>query len=132
MLALAFGIVNTMLMAILEHTPEIGVLKALGMNKRRLFSMILTETLFLVGVGVPFGLVLGWGVTTFFGIKGIDMTAFGEAVLEDFGYAKLIYPYFPMDMYPQMILLVIVTAFLSALYPAYKALRLRPVEAIRK
>jgi putative ABC transport system permease protein len=124
--------VNTMLMAILERTPELGVLKALGMNKKRLFAMVLTETMFLVGVGVPFGLLFGWSTTTFFGIRGIDMSFFGEAVLEDFGYAKLIYPNFPAEMYPQIILLVIVTAFLSALYPAYKALRLRPVEAIRK
>jgi ABC-type lipoprotein release transport system permease subunit len=81
MLALAFGIVNTMLMAILERTRELGMLLALGMNKGKLFFLILSETIFLTLVGCPFGLVISWFVINYFNGKGIDLSIFGDEMM---------------------------------------------------
>src|SRR5690606_6296191 len=58
LLALAFGILNTMLMAIFERVKEIGVLMAVGMSKGRIFAMIILETVFLSLTGAATGMVL--------------------------------------------------------------------------
>jgi len=60
MLALLFGIVNTMLMAVLERTKEIGMLRSVGMRRRLIFLMIMVETVLLGLVSAPFGLLLGY------------------------------------------------------------------------
>ena len=60
MFALAFGIINTMMMTILERTKELGMLMAIGMNRRRVFSMIMLETIFLTMVGAVAGMLSGW------------------------------------------------------------------------
>jgi putative ABC transport system permease protein len=59
LLALSFGIINTMLMAVLERTREIGMLLALGMNRLKVFAMIVLETFFLVLAGCPVGYAIG-------------------------------------------------------------------------
>ena len=131
LLALAFGIINTMLMAVLERTREIGVLMALGMNKLKLFAMILTETFMLVMVGCPFGLLLAWGVIQFLSKKGIDLTNIAGQTMQDFGFSNVIYPSLPANQYLQIVILVVITAIVSAFFPAIRALKLKPVEAIR-
>lgn len=132
MLALAFGIINTMLMAVLERTRETGMMVALGMNKRRLFAMVLLETLFLTLVGVPVGLLLAAAVVWYTGREGINVERFAGQVMEQFGYSNIIYPQFPAGQIGAVMLIVVVTAFLSSLFPAGKALRMQPVEALRK
>ncbi len=132
MLALAFGIINTMLMAILERVREIGMLVALGMSKVKLFFLILNETIFLTLAGSPFGLLFAWMVITYFNRKGMDLSVMGEEMMSSFGFTNVIYPEFPFDKVPEMLLIVVTTAILSSLFPAIKALRLRPVEALRK
>ncbi|MEZ4983270.1 MAG: FtsX-like permease family protein [Saprospiraceae bacterium] len=61
MLALIFGIINTMLMAVLERYRELGMLMSIGMNKVRIFLMIMTETIMLGLISAPLGLLIGWG-----------------------------------------------------------------------
>ena len=63
MFALAFGIINTMLMAILERTREIGMMVALGTNKLKIFLLVLLETFFLTLAGTPIGILTGWLLT---------------------------------------------------------------------
>lgn len=132
MLALAFGIVNTMLMAILERTRELGMLLALGMNKVKLFFLIFSETVFLTLAGCPFGLVLSWFAIDHFNRHGMNLSIFGDEMMSSFGFSPLVYPEFPYDKVIGMLFIVVVTALLSSLLPAIKALRLRPVEALRK
>lgn len=132
MLALAFGIINTMLMAILERTRELGMLLALGMNKLKLFFLILEETVFLTVAGCPFGLLLSWFTINYFNRTGMDLSFFGDEMMSSFGFTSFIYPEFPFDKIIGMLLIVVITALLSSLFPAIKALRLRPVEALRK
>ncbi|MEM1124606.1 MAG: FtsX-like permease family protein, partial [Bacteroidota bacterium] len=131
MLALIFGIINTMLMAVLERNRELGMLMAVGMNKRKVFGMIVLETLFLGVFAAPIGLLLGWLTITYFGNTGIDLSAFSSS-MEQFGLETQVYTELPAKYYVSLALSVLVTAILAALYPAWKAISLRPVEAIRK
>lgn len=130
MMALLFGIVNNMLMAILERRRELGMLMAVGMNKRKLFLMILVETLMLGFVGGPIGIVLGdLSTRAMMGI-GIDLTSKQEG-LANLGVQSVIYPEIVPEYYLIVAIMVVVTALLAALYPAFKALALNPVQAIR-
>ena len=131
LLALAFGIINTMLMAVLERRRELGMLMAVGMNKLRVFAMVVYETLLLTMVGMPIGLGLAWLTVNSLKKSGIDMSALSGDSLEEFGYSSVIYPYWPADNIMQTVLLVFIAAIISSIFPSWKALRLRPVEAIR-
>ena len=130
LLALCFGIVNTMLMAVLERVKEIGMLMAVGMNKRRIFSMIILESVLLTLVGGIFGIIVGSGVTKFFETHPINLSMFAEG-LEGYGYASLVYTSLRADTLVVIIILVFITGILSAVYPARKALKLNPAEATR-
>lgn len=130
-LALIFSIVNTMLMAILERTRELGMLMAIGMNRMKLFFMILSETFFLTMVGAPAGFLLSWITISWTGQTGINLTAWAEG-LGAYGFSTIIYPELGITYYLNITLLIAAAALLSALYPAWKTMKLNPVEAIRK
>ncbi len=131
LLALSFGIINTMLMAVLERTREIGMLMAVGMNKLRVFGMVVWETIMLAVIGAPAGLLAAWLTTIWLGHTGINLGAVMGESLRDFGYAPVIYPVLPWHNVVQTMQLVLLTAVVAAIFPALKALRLKPVEAIR-
>lgn len=131
LLALIFGIINTMLMSILERVRELGMIMAIGLNKRKLFSMILFETLFLTLIGCPIGLLMGWLSIEFFGEYGINISRFSEG-LSSYGFSSVIYPALDNQKYAIVAIMCVITSLLAAIYPAYKALQLNPAEAIRK
>ncbi|REL38953.1 ABC transporter permease [Rhodohalobacter sp. SW132] len=132
MLALAFGILNTMLMAIFERMRELGMLLAIGMNKMRVFFMIMLESVILTLTGAAGGLLLAWLTLEYLGEKGIDMTAVGGESMAEFGYDAVVYPIAYTNDYITTITLVVITALLAAIYPAFKALRLNPGEVVRE
>lgn len=132
MFALAFGIINTMLMAILERTREIGMMIALGTNRARLFFLVLLETIFLTLAGAPIGVLSGWIVTGYFNKHGLDLSGMGREMMSSFGFGTVVYPEFPADKLAGVLLIVAGTAIISSLFPAIKALKLQPVEALRR
>lgn len=132
MFALAFGIINTMLMAILERTKEIGMMVALGTSKLKVFLLVLAETFFLTLAGTPIGLLVGWLASSYFNKNGLDLSGMGREMMSSFGFGTMIYPEFPTDKLAGVMLIVFVTAFVSCLFPAMKALKLQPVEALRR
>ncbi|MCF8238646.1 MAG: FtsX-like permease family protein [Saprospiraceae bacterium] len=131
MLALIFGIINTMLMAVLERVRELGMLMAIGMNRRRVFLMVMFETLFLGLTAMPVGIGLVMLTLKFFEKTGIDLSIFSEGMRE-FGMSEIVYPDPVTSIYFQVAGAVFLTAFLGAIYPAWKAIRLKPVEALSK
>ena len=131
LLALGFGIVNTMLMAVLERIKELGMLMAVGMNKRRIFSMILMETVFLCISGGVVGIALGSTLSWYFGIKGIDLSGLYGEGLSEIGYDSVIYTVLTPEIVISVLILVILTGMIASVYPALKALSLNPAEAIR-
>ncbi len=130
MLALAFGIINTMMMAILERTKELGMLMAIGMNRRRIFKMIMLETIFLTVVGAVAGILSGWLITEVLGTTGIHFSGWGEG-FEAIGFASVVYPVITPGFFLITTIMVIATAIISSIWPARKALKLNPVEALR-
>ena len=132
LLALAFGIVNTMLMAILERVREIGMMTALGLNKLKMFFLILSETILLTLAGSPLGLLSSWIILSYYNKKGLDWAGEEREVLRSFGFSNIIYPEFPIDKLPTIMAIVVGTAILSCIYPALTALKLEPSEALRK
>ena len=132
LMALSFGIVNAMLMAVLERAREIGMLMAIGTSKLRLFAMILLETIFLTVAGAPVGLFTGWLIILWVGKHGIDFSDMAGETMSRFGYAQIIYPELPFHSVVYTMILVMFTALVSAIVPAMRVLRLKPAEAIRR
>jgi putative ABC transport system permease protein len=131
LLALAFGIVNTMLMAVLERSREIGMLLALGMNKTKIFFMIVYETIFLVLFGCPVGAILS-AIAIFITQKtGINFESLSQ-MYESYGYETIVYPRLKLEQTIVISILVILTAIISALFPAKKALNINPAESLKK
>ncbi len=130
LLALGFGIVNTMLMVVLERVRELGMLMAVGMNKRRIFTMIVLESIMLSIVGGFSGIIGGIGLTEYLQLDGIDLSLWGEGLTE-WGFAPIVYPMYDVSMVVTIAILVILTGIIASIYPAYKGLKLNPSEAIR-
>jgi ABC-type lipoprotein release transport system permease subunit len=113
----AVGMINTMLMSVLERTREIGVLRALGWKGRRVLGMVLRESLAL-GVlgglaGILLGLLLAWLMTKLPAVGGMLSISF------------------PPDLFVRAVLIAVVTGVVGGIYPAWRAIRFRPVEALR-
>ncbi|MBI3140068.1 MAG: ABC transporter permease [Sphingobacteriales bacterium] len=131
LISLAFGIINTMLMSVLERTKEIGMMVALGAAKAKVFLLVLMETVFLTVAGTPIGLLAAYIVTGYYQKQGLDLSGMGKDMMASFGFETTIYPSFPSEKLAAILVMVIGTALLSCLLPAMKALRLKPVEALR-
>ena len=130
LLALCFGIINTMLMVIMERVRELGMLMAIGMNKLKVFMMIMLETVYLSLTGGVLGIIGGYFVTRYFEHAGINLFFWKEA-FASLGYSAMVYPVIEPGTMVIVTIMVIVTGILSSLYPAYKALKLNPSQAIR-
>jgi len=128
--ALLFGIINTMLMVVLERVKEIGMLMAIGMNKLRIFLMVVLESIFLSLSGGIVGVLLGTAVSKYFETHSIDLSIWGE-VYKDLGYDPFVYTSLEYSLLINVTIMVILTGIIASLYPAYKALQNDPADALR-
>lgn len=130
MLALGFAIVNTMLMVVLERTKELGMIMAIGMNRFKVFSMIMWETSLLALVGGALGILITIIFTWHFGNVGIDISAVGEG-FEAMGYSSVLYPFLDFTDYVEVVILVMITGLIASIFPTIRALKMKPAEATR-
>lgn len=128
--ALSFGIINTVLMSVVERTKELGMLMAIGMNKKRIFGLIVFESTFVTLIGGVLGMLIGGIIAIFFNKNGIDFGYFAES-MRTFSMPSVIYPILEPKLFVAATILVIITGIASSLYPAFRALKLKPSEAIR-
>ncbi len=131
MLALGFVIVNTMLMVVLERTKELGMIMAIGMNRRKVFIMIFYETSLLGTVGAILGIAISMLFTIHYGKTGLNISAFADG-FEAVGYSTFIHPYLELNDYIQVVILVFITGLIASIFPTIRALKMKPVEAIRE
>jgi putative ABC transport system permease protein len=128
-LVVAFSILNTFLMAILERTREFGVMMALGTTPNRLVKMVMLESMLMTLVGIFTGIALGIFLTWYFQVHGIVLAGSSE-MLKQYGISGALYPrltWFSIITGPTLVFLITVCA---ALYPALKIRKLKPVEAL--
>jgi len=129
-LALSFGLVNTLMMAIFERVREIGLMRALGMRPSAIVYQILVESLMLLVLGLLAGNVLA--IVSIFPLKGgIDVSVVSQG-MEMMGASSVLYP---VLLWPDLVLanvVVIVLGIITSLLPAWRAARFRPVEALSR
>jgi ABC-type lipoprotein release transport system permease subunit len=128
--AMAFGLVNTLLMAVFERTREFGLFQALGMPPRFILGQVLVESLILLGIALLLGNLTSW--ISVVGLKGgIDLSMFAEG-LEMVGMSPVMYPALAAGDVTVANVIVVVLGVLASLYPAWRASRYVPVEAITR
>jgi len=129
------GITNTMLMAVFERTREIGILASMGMRKKELMTLFILEGTFIGFFGSAAACILGGLSGLYLEVKGVNISFIGEGMSE---FASSIYPIkdiFYGDVTLSSLIFVLifgtVIAAMASVYPAYKAARLHPTEALR-
>jgi putative ABC transport system permease protein len=122
-LLVATGIVNTMLMSVYERVREIGTMLALGVRRRQVTALFLWEAGALGLLGSGLGTALGYGIVRWLGL--------GLTIRPPGGDPLTLYPYVEVSFVLGVIGFAIGGTLLSALYPAWRAAHLRPVEALR-
>jgi putative ABC transport system permease protein len=120
----ALGIINTMLMSILERTREIGIMKAVGGSENGIKLIFFVEASFIGLIGAIFGLLLGWGVTR------IANQIMNSRIIPDLNQRVDLF-YFPLWLISGAIAFSILVSLAAGLYPAIRAARIDPVRALR-
>ncbi len=110
------GMMNTQLTSVYERTREIGVLRAIGWSRLRVMKMIFGESFIVCLAGGSWGIILGWLLISCF-----------SGLIDVFGATREIQP----KLIFTAILVVIILGMIGGLYPAWRAFRLQPVEALR-
>jgi ABC-type lipoprotein release transport system permease subunit len=126
----AFSVLNTQLMSVMERTHEFGVITALGIKPRKLASLVMLETALMAMIGLIIGVFLGWLVALYFNTAGFSYPGM-EEIAERFNLPGAMYPtvsVFSMMLGPSVVFLF---CMLASIYPALRLLRLQPVEAMR-
>lgn len=113
----AIGVMNTMVMSVFERTREIGILRAVGWSGRRILRMVISESLLLCLVAAVVGSALGVAMT--------------RAVLLIDTVSNLLEPQYDINVFVRALVVALVVGLAGAAYPAYRAVRLTPMEALR-
>jgi ABC-type lipoprotein release transport system permease subunit len=127
--ALIFGLVNTLIASVMERTKEFGMLRALGMNRGTIILQVVIESLLIMSVGMIFGLVLSY--FSFLGLEdGLDLGAWAQG-LESFGMKAILYPILVVDDFVSVALMSLIMGILASYWPAKRAMKITPLEAMR-
>ena len=129
-LALSFGLVNTLVMAVFERVREIGLMLALGMRPASILGQIFVESSLLLIIGLVLGNALAWASVVPLQ-DGIDISAVAKG-MEMFGASSILYPELELKDIVTANIVVLVLGFLASLSPAWRASRYEPIEAITK
>jgi len=132
MLISALVILNTMLMAVVERTHEIGVIKSMGMRNGGVVALILVEATYIGLLGVFIGGLIGSGLSLLAQNTGLNFTRMMEKMeFEIAFFSPIIYPKFTLGILLGAAVFCLATTLFAAIYPARKASRMEPVEALR-
>jgi putative ABC transport system permease protein len=125
LLVAGIGIMNIMIVSLIERTREIGILKALGMKSRTVLTIFLGESVIIGLMGAVIGIVLGWG------LANVTATVLGSGSFGGGSGAFTIIPLLTPEVLLGALGFGIGVSVIFALYPAWRASKLKPVDALR-
>jgi len=129
----SFTILNTMFMAVLERTKEIGMMKALGMKNRQVMVVILLEAMLIGTIASFIGAVWGSGVAYYLATKGIDFTAtFEKMGTVNFPLSYVYRAVFSWGIIFFGFCMGVLFSVVAAIPPALRAAKMEPTEALRE
>lgn len=128
-IVVAFSILNTFLMSVFERTREFGILMAIGTTPGRLTRLLMIESMTMTMAGIAIGIVLGIAVTWYFQVHGIVISGATE-LMAQYGLPERTFPLLSLKSILIGPGLVFIITFVTALYPALKVHRFKPVEAM--
>ena len=128
-IAMGFGLVNTILMAVFERVREFGLMRSLGMRSRLVVAEVLAESFYLLVIGMAAGNLLGFLSVLALSVNGIDLSAF-SAGMEFVGMSRVVFPVVVARDVIAANATVFFMGLAVSLYPAVKASRISPVEAM--
>ena len=133
LMMVVFGILNTVLMSVLERTREFGLLRALGLGRRQLLMLVVCETLLLSLLAVIVGWIFGGGAHLWFSRYGLDFSELMSGGTEIMGtfMDPVIRTELSWERITQLTAIIFGATLASGVYPAFKAARVTPVEALR-
>jgi len=131
-LVVGFGIANTFLMAFMERMHECGVLLSIGMRPLRLGLMMYIESVLLSVAGIALGVAVGIPLVSYYQKRGIDFGEGAGELMREYGMSSVIHLELSFEVVTWAVAIVLAVALAVAVYPAIKASRLSPVEALRK
>lgn len=126
----AFSVLNTQLMSVLERTREFGTMMALGIRPGRLGSLIMLETGMMTGLGLVLGIGLGALITAYLSVVGFSYPGMAE-MAQKFNLPERMYPAISILSLSLGPMIVACGSLLAAIYPALRLNRLLPIEAMR-
>lgn len=125
------GILNTLMMSVVERTFEFGLLMAIGTKPRQVIQMVMLESFFITVIGCSLALLLGAGLTFYFADVGIDLSRFSRTFF-NMMIGSRIYPKIVWTHLIPSIFIIFAGNLTVSLYPAWRASRLDPIEALRQ
>jgi ABC-type lipoprotein release transport system permease subunit len=130
LLALAFGLINSLMTAVLERVPEFGMLRALGMRSRTVIVQVVIESVLIVSLALTVGIVVGIGLVSIFA-DGIDLSSYAAGA-EFSGMRSRLVPHLRLGDVGSLCVLAIALAVFASAYPAWRAVRIKPLDALRR
>ena len=130
LIALAFGLVNTLLTAFYERIREFGLFQALGMRPGSILKQVLIEAWLLVTLGLVLGFIFG-AIGLELLSDGIDLTAFADG-LDKMGFRKVWVPIYMWQDSVSIVVMILLLGVFASLFPAWRAVKMDPVEALNK
>jgi len=120
----SLGIINTMAMAVVERTREIGVLKSLGADEREIRLLFLIESSVFGGIGAAIGIIFGWFLTRIASLVA-------QFIMKDQGMDSVELFALPLWLIATALIFGFIVSLAAGYYPASRAARIDPVEALR-
>ena len=130
MSALTFGLINTLITSVMERVRELGMVRALGMQKHMVLTQVVVESSIIMAIGVVFGMLGGYLIYLSIA-DGIDLGSFAAGV-EMAGMSSKLVPVVVWGDFVLVAYLSMILGVLASLYPAWRAMRVQPLDAMRR
>ncbi len=127
----ALGVLNTMLMSVMERTAEIGVMRAMGLRRIQVVQLFFLESVGISAVGGVAGALLGGAAAQIMHLRGINLGSVVDKLPSSMPISATVYPRLTPEILGGAVLLGLLMAVVGGVVPAYRASLIQPIEAMR-